>query len=147
MKTFTGILAVVTLAAGMLTTSAAHATGPKAAWNPGPIQWHNNAPRLGFWGTWIPGQGVVVKRVFPGSFAAKYGIEPGDMIVEVNGRRVTSQASYYQALSQSRYTRIANVLVKNVRYYPGGSAHPYVHLVMKLTHQPTGPVILPMQIR
>jgi len=144
MKTLLKILAVVTLLAGSLATTEAMATGPKAAWNPGPIQWHNAAPRLGFWGHWLPGQGVLVKRVYPGSFAAKYGIEPGDMIVEVNGRRVTSQAGYYKALIQSRFTRVANVLVKNVRYYPGSSVPPYVHLVMKLSHQPSGPVILPM---
>ncbi len=36
--------------------------------------------------------GIVVRRVFPGSAAAETGLEPGDSILAVHGRRVTEVA-------------------------------------------------------
>lgn len=70
-------------------------------------------PRLGFYGHMEYGFGMMVDRVFWGTPASRAGLEPGDVIVRINNRRIRTDYDYYQALSASGpYCRL---LVRDVR--------------------------------
>ena len=58
------------------------------------------------------GEGVIVSQVAPGSPAAEKGIRPGDLILSVNGRKVTSVEEFTTAVKQSRKRGKALLLVK-----------------------------------
>lgn len=58
-------------------------------------------PRLGFQGHFEWGVGMVVDYVPWGTPAARVGLEPGDVILSVNGRRLRSQSDYFSALRTS----------------------------------------------
>ncbi len=51
------------------------------------------------------GQGVLVAEVEPGSLAAQAGIEPGQLIEEVNRIKVSTLKEFLRALSKSRQTK------------------------------------------
>lgn len=63
------------------------------------------------------GQYVEVTRAFFGSAAARLGLEPGDRILQINGRPVRSIAELQQMLQGSVYTHNGQirVLIDNVR--------------------------------
>jgi serine protease Do len=46
--------------------------------------------------------GVVVTRVMPGSEAADKGLQPGDIVAEVNGKPVTSAADLTKSVAEAR---------------------------------------------
>ncbi|HEX7035650.1 MAG TPA: DegQ family serine endoprotease [Pseudomonadales bacterium] len=75
------------------------------------------AERLGL----EPGQGVVVSQVAPNSPAARVGITPGSVILQVNQRPVGSVAEFNQAIAASKQNR-AVMLVRS------GNAQQYVVL-------------------
>lgn len=58
-------------------------------------------PRLGFYGHFEWGHGMVVDSVPWGTPAKRIGLEIGDTIVAINGRWLRSQNDYYRALQQS----------------------------------------------
>jgi serine protease Do len=62
-----------------------------------------------------PGEGVLVTAVSPGSSAAAAGIRPGDLIVSVNGRTVTSTEEFAKAIRQARPSGRALLLVQRGR--------------------------------
>jgi serine protease Do len=62
-----------------------------------------------------PGEGVLVTAVSPGSSAATAGIRPGDLIVSVNGRTVTSTEEFAKAIRQARPSGRALLLVQRGR--------------------------------
>jgi membrane-associated protease RseP (regulator of RpoE activity) len=66
-----------------------HAQGPQPLLRPGLPQPALRPP------------GLLVTRVFPGSTAAQQGIEPGDIILAVNGAPVRSNADLARALAWS----------------------------------------------
>ncbi|MEX2535438.1 MAG: S41 family peptidase [Trueperaceae bacterium] len=53
-------------------------------------------PRFGFQSRFLPGTGVVVERVYPGSAAARAGLRRGDVVVSVDGRELTGRGSNYR---------------------------------------------------
>jgi S1-C subfamily serine protease len=55
---------------------------------------------------------VAVKSVRPGSAAARYGIEPGDLLLEVNGREVDGLADFRRAASRARRSGQLVLLVR-----------------------------------
>ncbi len=70
-------------------------------------------PRLGFYGHMEYGWGMMVDRVLWGTPASRVGLEPGDVIVRINNRRIRTDYDYYQALQTSGpYCRL---LVRDVR--------------------------------
>jgi serine protease Do len=48
-----------------------------------------------------PGEGVVVNQVRPGSIAARAGIEPGSVILQVNGKAVQSAVEFQRVPRES----------------------------------------------
>ena len=70
-------------------------------------------PRLGFYGHMEYGFGMMVDQVLWGTPASRVGLEPGDVIVRINHRRIRTDHDYYQALATSGpYCRL---LVRDVR--------------------------------
>lgn len=67
---------------------------------PAPMPVNVGVPLLGFTGD-ACGWGVHVRSVNWGSVAQRIGLEPGDVIVGLNGRPVRSLNDYYRALQQS----------------------------------------------
>ncbi|MEQ8858112.1 MAG: DegQ family serine endoprotease [Pseudomonadales bacterium] len=68
-----------------------------------------------------PGAGVVVTQVSPGSPAARVGITPGTVVLQVNRQTVASAEAFYQAIESSTNRR-AVLLVRS------GDAQQYVVL-------------------
>lgn len=75
-----------------------------------------NGPKLGVvaYGT---GSYIEVTQTFHGSPASRLGLEPGDRILQINGRPVRSIAELQQMLQSSVYTNNGQlrVLIDNVR--------------------------------
>ena len=59
------------------------------------------------------GQGVLIAEVEPGSTAASVGIQPGQLIVEINRIRVHSVKEALKALSKSKKTKIVLLKIKD----------------------------------
>ncbi len=59
-----------------------------------------------------PGEGVIVSAVTPDSPAAEKGIQPGDLILSVNGKGITSVEEFTSAVKQSRKRGKVLLLVK-----------------------------------
>lgn len=78
-------------------------------------------PKLGFYGRLIPGVGMEVVNVNYGGIAFQKGFEPGDIIVEINGRPILYDFDYETALVDAAVYSYGQVslLVRNVRYQPG----------------------------
>jgi len=71
------------------------------------------APRLGIYGHFQWGLGMVVDSVVWGTPAARVGLEPGDVIRAINGRVIRSEWDYFQSLGSSGgYARLS---VQDVR--------------------------------
>lgn len=70
-------------------------------------------PRLGFYGHFEWGYGMIVDSVAWGTPARRMGLESGDLIVAVNGLWLRSQSDYYRALGYSGDH--AQVTVQDVR--------------------------------
>jgi len=69
--------------------------------------------RLGIYGHFEWGLGMVVDSVAWGTPAAQIGLEPGDVIRAINGRWLHSDIDYFQAL---RYSGgYARIMVQDVR--------------------------------
>ena len=58
-------------------------------------------PKLGFYGHVEYGWGLMVDRVYWGTEASRIGLEPGDIIVSVNGRPIRNWNDYNTALYYS----------------------------------------------
>ena len=77
-------------------------------------------PRLGFTGLMLPGVGLRVVSVTPGSVAQQIGLEANDVIVSMNGQTIVSQPHYLQILRQAVDFGGGNVsmVVRNSRPFP-----------------------------
>jgi membrane-associated protease RseP (regulator of RpoE activity) len=60
-------------------------------------------PKFGFSSSTINGFGQRIESVRPGGRAARLGLEPGDVILSLNGYRLTYSGSWNDALSQALY--------------------------------------------
>lgn len=57
-----------------------------------------HTPRLGIMGHFRAGRGMVVNSVNPKTFAARIGLERGDVIVRINDRQINSERVYDESL-------------------------------------------------
>ena len=55
--------------------------------------------------------GVMITAVYNGSAAAKYGIKPNDVILEINGEKVTSAGSFVGELAAKKTGDVLNLKV------------------------------------
>jgi S1-C subfamily serine protease len=70
-------------------------------------------PRLGFHGHFEWGYGMVVDHVHWGTPASRIGLEHGDVILSINGRRLRGEWDYFRALRESGgYVRL---VIQDVR--------------------------------
>ena len=90
-------------------------------------------PRLGFYGHLEPGRGMVVDYVPWGTPAFRVGLERGDVIVQINHRRIRSYRDYFGALRTSG--PICRLLVEDVR----GRGRIWVFCHLRRRH---GPILL-----
>lgn len=83
-------------------------------------------PKLGFHGRLIPGVGMQVVSVNFGGVAHREGLETGDIIVEINGRRIMHEFDYERALVDAAVYSYGQVslLVRNIRFQPGCHLNP-----------------------
>lgn len=58
---------------------------------------------LGFAGHFVDRAGMVVDRVQYGTPAWRIGLTKGDIVQEINGKRLNSQAHYYKLLQESPF--------------------------------------------
>ncbi|MFK7821737.1 MAG: PDZ domain-containing protein, partial [Planctomycetaceae bacterium] len=92
---------------------------------PMPLPPPAKGPRLGITVSTLPGMGIVVTSVVPNSPATrcrfngkKYQLEAGDLITKVNGRKITSEASFANAIRNSGKAMTLRVkdIAKNKTY-------------------------------
>ena len=97
------------------------------------------APRLGFNGTVIA-TGLRVEGVDYGSLAFDAGLERGDVITSVNGRRIQSMSGYRRALCDAVDHNDGRVrlVIENVRWHTGESSIRYVTRTIHLPHHHHG---------
>lgn len=90
-------------------------------------------PRLGFTGSAIHGYGIRINSVVYGMPAQQAGLEPGDVIVRMNGRAISCLHDYEHELNQSVWYRggWVSLVVRNVRYDMGLSANEYVSMSVR----------------
>ena len=55
--------------------------------------------------------GIIVKKVYPNSPASKYGLKNNDVILELNGKRVTSAGTFIGELAAKRIGETVNLKV------------------------------------
>ena len=92
-----------------------------------------SAPRIGVYGR-IVSNGMRVDRVNYDSVAYDAGLERGDVIMKINGRRITSMATYRRALQEAVDFRDGRVTmtVENIRWHTGESSQRYVNQTIYL---------------
>jgi len=101
------LLALVLSVATVAVASTAMAEPPRARLHPHPhfcppvppVQ-----PRLGINYTVIPCHGYRVNYVVWGTPAARMGLEPGDVVLSINGTRLTYNGAHTYALSRAVHT-------------------------------------------
>lgn len=83
----------------------------------GPGAQSATTPRLGFYGQVQPNWGLMITSVTPGSLAARYGLEPGDVIMSIGGRRINCFHDYLGGLQAAVNYQGGNVtlMIDNVR--------------------------------
>lgn len=81
--------------------------------------------RLQFSGRMTPGFGMEVVHTDHGGVAKSIGLESGDVIVQINGRPIRTEADYRNALlNAARFNDgHLDLVVHNVRWYPGSTFH------------------------
>lgn len=98
-------------------------------------------PKLGFNGQMIHGYGMKVINVNWGSAAKRAGLEPGDIIVKINGQWIRSQWDYNQALQNAANYNWGKVSMKvqNVRHKWGYNVPKYAFVKTVLDGYGGGP--------
>ena len=96
---------------------------------------YGGVPRLGFMGQIISGYGMRVMRTNYGSPADRAGLEGGDIIISINGRRIRNQYDYNDALRQAALYNAGYVSmsVRNIRYDTGLSSREFVRVSTRLS--------------
>ncbi len=90
-------------------------------------------PRLGFMGTMIYGYGMRVDNVTYGMPAQLAGLESGDVIWSIEGRRILSRQDYDEAMwhAATHHGGWMEMTVKNIRYDMGLSAQQFVNVSVR----------------
>lgn len=110
-------LAAVTVASTALT---AQADPPKTKLLFAPGEPYG-LPKFGFSSSTISGFGERVEFVRPGGRAYNLGLEPGDVILSLNGYKLTYHGSWNDALSRALYNN--NYLRLKIRDYRTGNVY------------------------
>ena len=55
--------------------------------------------------------GILIQQVYPNSPAAKYGLKANDLILEINGKRVTSAGAFIGELAAKKIGETVNLKV------------------------------------
>ena len=55
--------------------------------------------------------GILVQQIYPNSPAAKYGLKVNDLILEINGKRVTSAGSFIGEIAAKKIGETVNLKV------------------------------------
>jgi serine protease Do len=78
-----------------------------------PIELVDNAvwERLGVRLRAVPGTGMVINAIRPGSVAAQVGLRPGDVVRKMNNRPTLTAPEFREAVIQARGTRSVLLLV------------------------------------
>jgi S1-C subfamily serine protease len=92
---------ITTLAAVLSLVSSAIGAEPAAALRPRSPTAISTS--LGFAGQWIPGYGELVTEVASGSQAQRLGLERDDVILAVNGQRLTHRGAWSEALAKAQH--------------------------------------------
>jgi membrane-associated protease RseP (regulator of RpoE activity) len=101
---------IVALFAGlMLSTGTAVADVPRHIPRPKPPRPQPVWP-YPVWPQYRTDRGAWISYVQPGGPAARAGLEPGDMILSVNGQRITSREHLQDALARSRGRAVMEVI-------------------------------------
>jgi S1-C subfamily serine protease len=111
-----GTVLVIAGALSMLKPTEAQTPVPVPVPTPGPVPVPvpvTNQGSLGFSATLIPGLGLRVNYTFPFSPARRIGLEPGDVIILVNGVRINSMATYQYVLASSGGS--VDLVIRNIR--------------------------------
>ncbi len=70
-------------------------------------------------------KGVLVKKVLPGTLAARLGIKPGAIIISINRQAITTPAEYHKAIAQHDNTKPLLLLIRQ------GEATRYMTIKLK----------------
>jgi S1-C subfamily serine protease len=70
-------------------------------------------PKLGIWGRFEYGQGLVVERVERHSPAGRLGLEPGDVIRAIDARYLRTERDYWRQLRDADFR--AQLIIRDVR--------------------------------
>ena len=91
-------------------------------------------PRLGFMGQMISGYGMRVLQTNYGSPADRAGLERGDIILSINGRRLRNRFDYDDALQQAALynSGFVSMSVRNIRFDSGLSSREFVRVSTRL---------------
>jgi S1-C subfamily serine protease len=95
-------LRLTTAALVIVIAMAGLAAGNDRAASPNPAAVPANSTSLGFIGQWIPGYGELVTEVASGSQAQRLGLEQNDVILAVNGERLTRRGAWSHALKKAQ---------------------------------------------
>ena len=57
--------------------------------------------------------GILVQQIYPNSPAAKYGLKVNDLILEINGKRVTSAGSFIGELAAKKIGETVNLKISS----------------------------------
>ncbi len=91
-------------------------------------------PRLGFHGHMIHGYGMRVDHAHVGTPASQAGLEGGDVIWRIDGRRILSRFDYDNALRNAAMYQGGwlTLTVRNVRYDMGMSYQKFVNVSVRV---------------
>jgi len=144
MRTFARIAAAGLLILGIFTTVAvgdAWGAGPRTRLVPTPgIAPVPGLPLVGYHYRVVPGYGFRVTGVMAGTPAAAIGLEPGDVVLSLNGYRLTQMGADVPARADAaRHGGWARLRIQDVR--TGRIAHRSVNLFHPHGHVgPIGPI-------
>jgi S1-C subfamily serine protease len=100
MKTFSKTMIATLFALTITTAASAHDYFQQYYVNPG----YNpgfTQPRLGIYGHFHFGEGMHIDDVVCGGLAEQIGLQPGEMIVAINGQSINCQHHYRQLLREA----------------------------------------------
>jgi len=142
MKTFARIAVVGLLILGIfMAAGEAWAGKPRTRLVPTPgIVPAPMVPALGYSYVVVPGYGFRVTAIMPGTPAAAIGLEPGDVVLSINGHRLTYVGADVPARAEAARRggwvrlRIRDVRTGLIAYRSVNLFHPYGHV------KPIGPI-------